>query len=462
LYSLANTNYVSGKMGIGVTAPTKSLEINGSIKLDTAGNGITYPDGTVQTTASVPGTGTITKVTAGTDLTGGGSSGGVTLNLDTTKVPTLAATTNTFTGTGGIVATHFSGDGTNVTNVNAAELGGLASSGFAQLAAANTFSNEQTVSGSNSVEMMLVSNDDTTDSGTLSLYAVNYGTDSTAISGEADNGTTSYGVHGTSNSGIGVFGQTSTGYGVYGQYVAGSVERGNCCFAGNAAIWADTNQEFVSGALLATSDSAPAAAFYSTSPLETLWAENDTPVATGVSAVVDAFGLGGSCSTYTNGNLTCTGSLTGVVRNSAQRSLEMYAVQATENWYEDAGSGQLRNGSATVQLDKDFSDLANTGMEYQVFPVPNGDCNGLYVTNKTNSSFEVRELHGGHANIAFDYRVIAKRKGMESLRMQDVSERVQAREALLQKRRQNGAAPVPGRPQPLHRNMQRSSLKESR
>jgi hypothetical protein len=43
------------------------------------------------------GTGTITGVTAGKDLTGGGSSGNVTLNLDTTKVPLLAAA-NTFTG----------------------------------------------------------------------------------------------------------------------------------------------------------------------------------------------------------------------------------------------------------------------------------------------------------------------------------------------------------------------------
>ena len=44
-----------------------------------------------------PGTGTITGVTAGTDLTGGGGNGQVTLNLDTTKVPQLN-TANTFTG----------------------------------------------------------------------------------------------------------------------------------------------------------------------------------------------------------------------------------------------------------------------------------------------------------------------------------------------------------------------------
>jgi hypothetical protein len=42
-----------------------------------------------------PSAGTITGVNAGTDLTGGGASGAVTLNLDTTKVPQLA-TANTF------------------------------------------------------------------------------------------------------------------------------------------------------------------------------------------------------------------------------------------------------------------------------------------------------------------------------------------------------------------------------
>jgi hypothetical protein len=44
------------------------------------------------------GGGTITGITAGTDLTGGGTSGTVTLNLDTTKIPQLS-TSNTFSGT---------------------------------------------------------------------------------------------------------------------------------------------------------------------------------------------------------------------------------------------------------------------------------------------------------------------------------------------------------------------------
>src|SRR6202030_1700925 len=89
-----------------------------------------------------PGNGTITGVTAGTDLTGGGTTGTVTVNLDTTKVTRLPAA-NTFTANqtvnGTVTATSFSGSGASLTNVNAASLSGLPAGAFAQLAANNTF-----------------------------------------------------------------------------------------------------------------------------------------------------------------------------------------------------------------------------------------------------------------------------------------------------------------------------------
>ncbi len=83
----------------GLTVPgAMTLGDTYTIGLKTCSSGqILQYNGTAWGCATVSGTGTITGVTAGTDLTGGGTSGTVTLKLDTTKVPQLAAA-NTFTG----------------------------------------------------------------------------------------------------------------------------------------------------------------------------------------------------------------------------------------------------------------------------------------------------------------------------------------------------------------------------
>jgi hypothetical protein len=101
-----------------------------------------------------PGTGTITGVTAGTGLTGGGTGGNVTLSINVpfaNEYYAQLAAANTFTKSqtvnGTVTATLFSGSGSSLTNVNASQLGGLASSAFAQLAAANTFTANQMVNG---------------------------------------------------------------------------------------------------------------------------------------------------------------------------------------------------------------------------------------------------------------------------------------------------------------------------
>ena len=46
----------------------------------------------------------------------------------------------------------------------------------------------------------------------------------------------------------------------------------------------------------------------------------------------------------------------------------------------------------------------------------------MYVTQKTANSFEVRELGKGTSNVGFDYRIVARRKGYENIRMADKSQ----------------------------------------
>jgi hypothetical protein len=47
-----------------------------------------------------------------------------------------------------------------------------------------------------------------------------------------------------------------------------------------------------------------------------------------------------------------------------------------------------------------------------------GDCNGVFVTEKTGEGFTVRELMGGTSNATFDWEVAAKRRGYETVRME--------------------------------------------
>jgi hypothetical protein len=66
-----------GNVGIGTTTPSSKFHVAGEIRSSTGG--FRFPDGTVQTTAAAGGGGTITAVNAGTGLSGGGTTGAVTL-----------------------------------------------------------------------------------------------------------------------------------------------------------------------------------------------------------------------------------------------------------------------------------------------------------------------------------------------------------------------------------------------
>ena len=90
--------------GSGLTGGGTSGTLNLSLTNTCATNQVLAWNGTSWACANPKGTGTITGVTAGTDLTGGGTSGTVTMNLDTTKVPQLAAA-NIFTNNQTIAGT---------------------------------------------------------------------------------------------------------------------------------------------------------------------------------------------------------------------------------------------------------------------------------------------------------------------------------------------------------------------
>ncbi len=124
-----------------------------------------------------------------------------------------------------------------------------------------------------------------------------------------------------------------------------------------------------------------------------------------------------ACRIQEDGDFYCSGTKSSVVQlDDQQRAL--YAIESPGVWFEDFGSGALKSGALVVVIDPLFAQTINLDVDYHVFLTPLGDCNGLYVTNKTATGFEVRELGGGTSNVSFDYRIIAKRSGYENNRLE--------------------------------------------
>jgi len=283
--------------------------------------------------------------------------------------------------------------------------------------------------------------------GDAGLAGFNYSTATTAVgsygtasagTGVAGVSTSGNGVSGNAPSGKGVLGSSQSGFGVYGASQTGIAILGELGFPSSelgavqarSAIWGDAGDStsYTPIGVIGTADDGGAGFFGNNSKnYVTLNVYNASGGSThnffrtfAASSPEGTCGIGGA------GDLTCTGRVKSIVTTASARQVETYSVQSSENWLEDYGSGKLVGGRAVIALDASFVDTANTEMEYHVFLTPKGDAGALFVTNETGKSFEVRESARGVSSIAFDYRIVAKRRGMERQRLVDVTERIRA------------------------------------
>jgi hypothetical protein len=122
---------------------------------------------------------------------------------------------------------------------------------------------------------------------------------------------------------------------------------------------------------------------------------------------------------YANGKLGASGAKTAVVSTSQGRR-ELYSQESPEIWFEDFGEGQLLGGTARIDLDPLFLETVTINDQHpmKVFIQLNDDCNGVYV-RRDATGFQVIELLGGASRAQFSYRVVAKRKGYDTIRMED-------------------------------------------
>jgi hypothetical protein len=476
LYSAGGKNYFGGNVGIGTTTPGANLEVNGTTKFDGLA---TFMSG-----QTFPGTGTVTSVGSGAGLAGGPitttgtlsiASGGVTNTM--LANPSLTVTAGTGLSGGGAVAL---GNSVTLTNTGILSLGvsapiattggqtptlSITSAGVTDALLANSYSGTGACAAGKFVTTLARNAAPTCTAGNLGTVTsvgsgagltggpiTSTGSLSIATAGVTDAMlANSYSGTGACAAGqvvttlarnaaptcvtasTGTVTSVATGLGLTGGPItaSGTLAIDTTVVPQLGVTNVFTTSQWANGYLYAypTGD---LWAFYglntstdSTHP--TLYLENDDSTSAG-DLVFNAVGpnYGGQCTIDVSGNLFCTGTLgLAIKKTSDNRQVGLYTVQSSENWIEDFGSGALVNGVATIDIEPQFAQTVTTDASYHVFLTPNGDCEGLYVTQKGAASFEVHELKGGKSNVQFDYRIVAHRKGFEAARLPDLTEKFQ-------------------------------------
>jgi hypothetical protein len=132
------------------------------------------------------------------------------------------------------------------------------------------------------------------------------------------------------------------------------------------------------------------------------------------------YGSGVSYGVYYSGGLGGSGSKSAVVRTE-EGPKAVYCQESPENWFEDFGSGQIQSGRAEVQLAGDFRQTitVNGTHPMKVFITPNERI-GEWWVEKGTAGFAL-VAPDAPEGAQFDYRVVAKRRGYEDLRLEQAS-----------------------------------------
>jgi hypothetical protein len=376
----------SGDIGIGTTSPAATLDVKGNVTVAALGTTLTASGGN-------------------TGLSGTGSTYGVTgSSTSGTGVYGYADSSSNI----GVEGYNASGAGWGVYgSTSSAGIGveGDTTSGYGVYGASDTGT---AVYGDSTSGDGIVGVSSGTNPGNSGVYGIANGSTSKQTYGVLGNNT-------GSNSGYGVYGQDST---------TGNRSGTGANFSGiGAGVWGDGGADYTTGTgnvgVLGSADDNAAGSFENNSDGSITLAAGNWNSAGNV-FIASNLSTGAYCSVDNHGDINCTGAKHAVVPiDAGQRKVALSAIESPKNWFEDFGSAQLSNGSAVVAIDPEYRQTVNTEIDYKVFPVPRGDCKGLYVANETPSSFEVRELNGGTSSVSFDYRIIALRKNYENIRMED-------------------------------------------
>ncbi len=141
----------------------------------------------------------------------------------------------------------------------------------------------------------------------------------------------------------------------------------------------------------------------------------------GFVAVKDANGeTKGSLFVNSNGQGQVNADITAAVTphpGRADQQIVYAALSGPEAAAYMRGKADLVDGRATIKLPEHFTMMANTSSMTIMLTPYSLNSKGLAVMNKSETGFEIGELHGGQGNYSFDWEVKAVRKGCENFKV---------------------------------------------
>jgi len=132
----------------------------------------------------------------------------------------------------------------------------------------------------------------------------------------------------------------------------------------------------------------------------------------GGSSSNSSYAYAGARYSGTNYKIIGNGTVSTIVEGVDGEDKVMFAPEAPEVLFEDYGTGTLVNGVASIDIDPTFTNniIVDSDHPLKVFIQLEGDCNGVFVADKSASGFKVQELSNGTSNVPFSWHIVANRK----------------------------------------------------
>lgn len=98
-----------------------------------------------------------------------------------------------------------------------------------------------------------------------------------------------------------------------------------------------------------------------------------------------------------------------MVQDQSGQNRVMFCTEAPEVLFQDFGEGQLVNGKAHITIDPVLAMNMDPNKPVKVFIQLEGNCQGVYVENKSINGFDVIELNNGNSNTKFTWQIVGNR-----------------------------------------------------